>query len=321
MSVTVIIIFLIILFVFELLYFRIADKFNIIDSPNHRSSHTSVTIRGGGIIFITGYLLSCLYWGFEYGYFLAGLIIISFISFMDDIKQVSKRIRILFHFIGAALLLCQLGLYNYPVYWLLLCFLFVIGTINIVNFMDGINGITGGYSLITILTLYYINKYVVLFTSGNYFTGVIVALVVFNFFNFRAKAKCFAGDVGSVSIAFIIVFFLLQLIIKSGNPWYLLLLMVYGLDTVTTICFRLIRKENIAEAHRSHFYQFLANEKKVPHLSVTILYMIAQVLINTAILSYPSVSITGLILFITVAVLAFIIIRVVFEGRKRILIG
>ena len=242
MNIFLLFIFFFILFALEFLYFKIADKYNIIDHPNHRSSHTKVTIRGGGIIFPIGFLLGAFYLKAEYSCFLAGLLLISFISFRDDIKPTSRRLRILFHLTAVALLFYQLGMYNISWYGILLGFVFAIGTINAVNFMDGINGITGGYGLITLLTLYYINKQIILFTDGKYLIICITSLLVFNFFNFRIKAKCFAGDVGSVSLAFIILFFLLQLILKTGDLNYLLLLLCYGLDTTTTILFRLFRK-------------------------------------------------------------------------------
>lgn len=308
---------LLVVFALELIYFKIANKYNIIDYPNHRSSHTKVTIRGGGIIFSISLLLGGLYWGWQYDYFLAGLFLISLISFIDDIKPISNKIRILFHLVAVSLLFIQLNIYNLPFYWIAL--VFVIGTINAVNFMDGINGITGGYSLITILTFLYINNYVTVFIDNIYIVLSLISLLVFNFFNFRSKAKCFAGDVGSVSIAFIMIFFILQLIIKTNNPGYLLLLLVYGLDTATTLLFRVLKRENIFEAHRMHFYQFLANEKKIPHLAVAVIYIGSQVIINAVLINYLLISISYLVLSIILITLIFIIIRLFFEGPKRLL--
>ncbi|MDB5111721.1 MAG: UDP-GlcNAc--UDP-phosphate GlcNAc-phosphate transferase [Mucilaginibacter sp.] len=319
MQILILFIFFLILFALELVYFKIADKYNIIDHPNHRSSHTQVTIRGGGIIFTIALLAGSFYLEWNYGYFLTGLLLISFISFIDDIKTTSRRIRILFHLASVALLFYQLGMYNLPSYCILLGFILVIGTINAVNFMDGINGITGGYSLVTLLTLYYINKYVILFTDRNYLIISILSLLVFNFFNFRTKAKCFAGDVGSVSIAFIILFFLLQLILKTSNLNYLLLLLVYGLDTTTTIFFRGLRKENIFEAHRSHFYQFLVNEKKQSHLLVAGLYMLLQGVVNIMLINFLSESVFVLVLSVIITMLLFIIVRLSIEGSHRLI--
>jgi UDP-N-acetylmuramyl pentapeptide phosphotransferase/UDP-N-acetylglucosamine-1-phosphate transferase len=278
-----------------------------------------VTIRGGGIIFPIGFLLLFFYRGLEYPYFLVGLLLISFISFLDDIKTAGKKIRMFFHLTSVALLFYQLGMYSLPFYWILLAFVFVIGTINAVNFMDGINGITGGYALVTMLTLYYVNNHIIIFTDERYLIGVIAALMVFNVFNFRRKAKCFAGDVGSVSIAFIIAFFLLQLTMKTHNPGYLLLLLVYGLDSATTILFRILRKENILEAHRGHFYQFLANEKKVPHLLVAALYALSQGVIDIVIVNASSVSIAFFVVTVFFSIIAFILVRLIVEGTGRLL--
>jgi UDP-GlcNAc:undecaprenyl-phosphate GlcNAc-1-phosphate transferase len=319
MNIILLLIFFIILFAIELVYFQVADRFNIIDHPNHRSSHTDVTIRGGGIIFSIALLIAPLFFDHKYDYFLAGLFLISLISFMDDITHMSKRVRIIIHLIAVALLFQQLHVYQLPLYWVILGFILFIGTINAVNFMDGINGITGGYSLITLITLYYINEYVVLFTDSNQLIITIIALLVFNFFNFRIKAKCFAGDVGSVSIAFIILFFILQVIIKTNDFNYLLLLLIYGLDATTTIIFRLIRRENVAEAHRSHLYQFLVNEKKASHLKVAIMYMVVQGVINILLVVFLPKSPVSFVLVMVTTLLIFVLTRLKLEGKQRLL--
>ena len=308
----------VILFSAELFYFKVAGQYNIIDKPNHRSSHTAITIRGGGIIFPVALLLYTVFTGINYPYFLLGLLLISFISFLDDIRELSNKIRIIFHLIAVALLFLQVGMFSFAFYWVLLALVFVIGTINAINFMDGINGITGGYGLITLATLYYINVHVIRFTDINFLLIAILSVLVFNFFNFRTKAKCFAGDVGSVSLAFIIVFFLLQLMIMTGNVTYVLLLLVYGLDTITTIVFRLIRKENIFKAHRSHFYQYLANEKKIPQLLVSAAYVFFQVLFNYIIIFYLTGSVIKTLEFAGVIIIAFLIVRITLEKPKRL---
>jgi UDP-GlcNAc:undecaprenyl-phosphate GlcNAc-1-phosphate transferase len=318
MSLSILIISIIILFAAELLYFKIADYYNIIDKPNYRSSHTQITIRGGGIIFTAAILIFSFYASLNYPYFLLGLFLISLISFIDDISELSSKIRILFHLVAVALLFYQMDMFALPVYLILLALLFVIGTINAINFMDGINGITGGYALVALVTLYFINS-INSFTSTSLLIIAILAILVFNFFNFRKKAKCFAGDVGSVSLAFIILFFLLQLIIKTENTGYFVLLLLYGLDAVSTIIFRLIRKENIVEAHRSHFYQFLANERKMPHVVVALIYMVVQVVINLIWITFLSASNLKLTLFIVVATVIFVATRFLLEGSRRLL--
>lgn len=305
------------LFGIELVYFRVAENYNIIDRPNHRSSHTKVTIRGGGIIFSIAILLATITQGFSEIYFVTGLFLIGLISFVDDLNHLSNRIRILFHLIAVALLFYQLNLYNLPFSLVLLAFIFVIGTLNAVNFMDGINGITGGYGLISLCSLWVLNRQFA-FTTSNYLLAAIVGVLVFCFFNFRKKAKCFAGDVGSMSLAFIILYFVLLVIINTQSIKYIMLLFVYGVDTITTILLRVWRRENIFKAHRSHFYQFLANEKQIPHLSVALLYMIMQVLVNIIVITTDINNLLRFILYIAVGVVIFVLLRLKVEGRERL---
>lgn len=269
-------------------YFRIANHFNIIDKPNERSSHSKVTLRGGGIIFYFGAIVASIIFGFNYPYFLIGLTLISIISFIDDVKGVGSKLRLLIHFTSMLLMFYDCGLYSLPWPYLILSLILATGIINAYNFMDGINGITGGYSLVVLGSLLYINNYLISFISNDFLISIILAVLVFNFFNFRKKAKCFAGDVGSVSIAFIIVFILTRLIIATNDLSYIIILVVYGVDSVCTIIHRLILKENIFQAHRKHLYQIMSNELKIPHVIVSALYMIAQGVISFSFILLPS---------------------------------
>lgn len=275
LSITYIIV-AILLFAAILIYFKIADKFNIIDKPNHRSSHKHVTIRGGGVIFFIGVILYSLLFGLTLPYFIIGLTLISVISFIDDVWNLSSRIRIVVHFVAMMLMFYDCGFYSLPWYYLVIALIVSTGIINAYNFMDGINGITGGYSLVVIGSFWWINNYLHQFIDNNFLIVVAISLLTFNFFNFRKRARCFAGDVGAVSIAFIIVFLLGKLIAETGNPSYLIILMVYGVDSILTIVHRLILRENIFQAHRKHLYQIMSNELKIPHTSVSLIYMVVQ---------------------------------------------
>lgn len=302
------------------LYFKVANKYNIIDKPNDRSSHNVITVRGGGIIFPIACLLHFFFFGFDHPWFLIGLLLISSISFLDDMMTLNSKIRMLFQFTAVIILVASLNVFELiPIYGTLLLLVFAVATINAYNFMDGINGITGSYSLLAIISLYYINTKVVSFTESSFLIVVGLAILVFNFLNFRIKAKCFAGDVGSVSIAFIILFFIGQLILKTNNFSYILLLLLYGLDAVTTIVFRVFRKENILEPHRSHFYQYLANEKKWPHLLVSTLYFAVQLAINLVLIFYIKSSLVLAISFALLFTALFIGLRFWLEGSKRLL--
>ncbi|WP_085537802.1 MraY family glycosyltransferase [Massilibacteroides vaginae] len=273
-------IILALLLVLELLYFKVANKYNIIDKPNERSSHTRITLRGGGVVFYFGILLYFLFFDFSYPWFFIGLTLITVISFADDVRSVPNRIRLGTHIIAMLLLFYELGLFSgVPLWYILVALIFCTGIINAYNFMDGINGITGGYSLVVLLSLIYINRMEVTFIDHAFLYVAFLAVLVFNLFNFRTKAKCFAGDVGAVSIAFILVFAIGKLILLSGDFAYILLLAVYGVDSILTILHRLLLKENIFQPHRKHVYQLLANELKVKHVVVSGAYSILQLLI------------------------------------------
>lgn len=279
----------ILLLLLELFYFKIADKFNIIDKPNERSSHTRITLRGGGIIFYLGMLLYAVCYGLSYPYFLLGLSLICIISFWDDIHSVPSAIRILFHFFAMLLMFYQWGLFNdFPLWYILVALIFCTGLINAYNFMDGINGITGGYSLVVALTLLFINQKIIEFIEPSYLYIVILSLLVFNIFNFRVKAKCFAGDVGSVSIAFILLFALGLLILRAESLYWIILLTVYGVDSILTIVHRLMLHEDIFQPHRKHVYQIMANELGIPHVRVSVFYMCVQLLANVGAVYVPN---------------------------------
>ena len=267
------------LVIIELVYFRLARHWNIIDNPNERSSHKSATIRGGGVIFPIAVLIFFFASGFSYPWFMSGLVLIAFVSFLDDIKPLSTKIRLGVHLSALLLMFYQLGLFSEPIWLIPFLLILCVGIINAWNFMDGINGITGGYSFIVLGALAWVNQYRIEFIDPQFLAVILIALVIFNFFNFRIKAKCFAGDVGSISIAFIILFALGLLMLNPRDFSWICFLAVYGIDSLLTIFHRILLKENITIPHRKHLYQLLANELKIPHVVVSSLYVALQFLV------------------------------------------
>lgn len=306
----------VILLVLELVYFRIADKCNIIDKPNERSSHSTIVLRGGGIIFPIAIIVWTAVAGWasmesgqavglrqvndfqQYLPFIIGLVLVAGVSFIDDIRSLPDSLRLIVQFASYGLLFWSLGVFDlFAEYgWLiglgavLLSLIVCVGATNIYNFMDGINGITVGYSAAVLLPLLLVNNGAVgcdlnaqvAFVPTSLIMTVILADVVFCLFNFRpkGKAKCFAGDVGSIGIAFILLFMIGQLIMKTGDVTYLIFLLVYGVDGCLTICHRIMLHENLGEAHRKHAYQLMANELKIGHVKVSLLYMGIQIAVS-----------------------------------------
>ena len=272
----------VILLVLELVYFRIADKCNIIDKPNERSSHSTIVLRGGGIIFMLGLWIWAAFYGFGYPWFVVAVTLIAGVSFVDDIRSLPDSVRLVAQFVAMGLMFYQMDMLHWEMWWVVILALIVsVGATNIINFMDGINGITGGYALASLIPIYILNKEMG-FVEESLVVTVILADVVFCLFNFRpkGKAKCFAGDVGSIGIAFILLFMIGQLIMRTGDVTYLVFLLVYGVDGCLTIIHRIMLHENLGEAHRKHAYQLMANELKIGHVKVSLLYMGLQLMVS-----------------------------------------
>lgn len=266
----------------EVVYFRIADKCNIIDKPNERSSHSTIVLRGGGIIFMLGLWIWAAFYGFGYPWFVVAVTLIAGVSFVDDIRSLPDSVRLVAQFVAMGLMFYQMDMLHWEMWWVVILALIVsVGATNIINFMDGINGITGGYALASLIPIYILNKEMG-FVEESLVVTVILADVVFCLFNFRpkGKAKCFAGDVGSIGIAFILLFMIGQLIMRTGDVTYLVFLLVYGVDGCLTIIHRIMLHENLGEAHRKHAYQLMANELKIGHVKVSLLYMGLQLMVS-----------------------------------------
>lgn len=294
------------LLVLELVYFKIAKHFGIVDRPSKRGSSTRVTLRGGGIIFYLGFLVAWVSLSCPYPWFFIGLTLVSAISFIDDLHSLTPKLRLTIQMAAILLSLYQLGLFASP-YWLFLPLGLVIcaGVINIFNFMDGINGITGGYALVILGFLLYVNERCIHFVDTTLLVAMAIAVLVFCLFNFRKKAKCFAGDVGSVSIAFILLFLLGLLVTRTHDFSWFICMVVYGVDGCLTIVHRIMMHEHLTEPHRNHAFQIMANELKIPHVVVSLIYMALQTVACVAYVLQPGYLM--LIIFIALYALAYVI--------------
>lgn len=272
----------ILLLVAELVYFNIADHCNIIDRPNERSSHSKIVIRGGGIIFLIGAWIWSVFFGFLYPWFLAGVTLAAGMSFIDDIHSLPCSLRLVVQFVAMGLMFYQLDMIHGNLWWVIIIALVVcVGATNIYNFMDGINGITAGYSLAVLVPLLLLNLQGG-FMATSFIIVTILSVLVFSCFNFRPKnkARCFAGDVGSVGIAFILLFMIGCVVMRTRDITWLVFMIVYGVDGCCTIVHRMMLHENLGEAHRKHAYQLMANELGMNHVTVSLIYMGIQLTIS-----------------------------------------
>ena len=276
----------IILVIAELVYFRIADKCDIIDKPNERSSHKTIVLRGGGIIFTIGLWIWSIVFGFQYPWLLAGVTLAAGISFVDDIHSLPDSLRLVVQFTAMFLVFQEIDLLHWDMWWIVpIALIVAVGGTNIFNFMDGINGITAAYSLAMLVPIALVNSSGLTvngFIEPSYLIVAVIGVLVFSLFNFRprGKAKCFAGDVGSIGMALILVFCVGRLMMATGDISWIVLFLVYGVDGVLTICHRIMLHENLGQAHRKHAFQLMANELKMSHVTVSLIYMGLQLVVS-----------------------------------------
>jgi len=333
----------VLLVVAELVYFKIADKCNIIDKPNERSSHSTIVLRGGGVIFTIGMLvwvgLQGVHgdWGVVMDYlpFLTGLLIISGVSFIDDVHSLPDSVRLVAQFVSMGLMFWNLGLFSVESLGLsvesqwqslvlmalivIVALIVFVGATNIINFMDGINGITAGYALAVLLPLFLLNnkKGGEPFILNSLLGVAILSVLVFCIFNFRpkGKAKCFAGDVGSIGIAFIILFALGKMIVQTGDITYLAFLMIYGVDGCLTIFHRIMLHENLGQAHRKHAYQLMCNELKIGHVKISLLYMALQLAVSLGFIYLCPDTVAAHWIYLVVVALVFVVAYILFMKK------
>ena len=258
--------------------------------------------------------------------FLAGLLLIAGVSFWDDVRSLPDSVRLVTQLAAMGLMFWNMGLFyadsgqwTADSWWMtgvvvVLAFIVCVGATNVINFMDGINGITAGYSLAVLVPLLIVDSLEFsvesqlkddVFIEPSYLVVAILGVLVFSIFNFRpkGKAKCFAGDVGSVGIAFIMLFAIGKLIVATGDITWLAFLMVYGVDGCCTIIHRIMLHENLGQAHRKHAYQLMANELKMSHVTVSLIYMGLQLAVSFGfIYLIPNTIVAHWIYFVCVAV-------------------
>jgi len=268
-----------------LAYFPIARKLKLYDVPNKRSSHKTITFRGGGILIPISIIFYVLFFGFEHGiskyFFISGVLLSAMVSFYDDLKGSNAFVRLICHFISVGLIMMDVveGVPYNPLL-IILVTIIAVAAVNAYNFMDGINAITGLYTLAFIESIFFYNYKIEHIFDNNFLAIITIALLIFGYYNFRTKAILFAGDVGSVSLGLICVFYILYLIEHNHNIIYLSMLAVYGVESGLTIFYRLIKGQNIFQAHRMHLFQDLVHSTKLPHLTVSFFYTLLQIIIN-----------------------------------------
>ena len=293
--ITHIVYFFIIFFVSVIGTFLLIRHTTIIDIPNERSSHLNNTPRGGGLAISLGFIIGLLVaqtFGktvpisniYFIGFFISALII-SCLSYYDDMTEVNYKYKLLIQFFSVLLVissgviieqirfpyfgLVSLNWVSYP-----LTMIWILGLTNAYNFMDGLDGIAASTAVIASFFLAYIA-----YKQGSVFVYIIsIALAAstlgFLVYNFP-PAKIFMGDVGStfLGFTFAVLAIIAALYDKSHLSLFVVPLLLYHFifDTIVTFLLRLIYKEKVFQAHRRHVYQLL-HRLGLTHLQVTLIY-------------------------------------------------
>ncbi len=285
--------------IFTLMYIRIAHFYKIYDHPVGRSSHLNRTITGFGVFVLFGLLLYSV--AFPYtlkSFFIIGLLMISTISYIDDLVFVKHFIRLVFQIFALILMAIELP-FNYMLDFekiplIIAIVILGIGVLNAFNFMDGINGMLGLTNLVILLSFLWLNSNSVdvqgnqiSFIRNEFLYTYIIGVSIFLGLNLRRKAIVFAGDTGSIALAFIILYLMLNLIFKTGNYAYFLLFAVFGIDAGLTVIFKLLLRENIFVPHRDFLFKKLVHVGKYKHVNISIIYASLQALINVIVIALP----------------------------------
>ena len=280
-----------ILLVAETVYYALAKTLKIGVEAGIRSSHTGFQLTGGGIVFILALILCACFYPQLFAHhrlFIIGAIVLATISFIDDIKNISPALRLLIQILVVGVTFNHFLVNgNYDIFILIM--LFGIGFVNAFNFMDGISGITGSYSIVALLSLYYGfsidpqgGPYLILIIS------LVVAVIVFCIFNFQKKSMLFCGDVGAITMGFILTYLMVNLILINFDPTTVVLFLVYGVDTSLTIIQRIFKGDDIMMPHRLHLYQILVNQWGITHAVVSTIYSALQLTINVVYFLIPT---------------------------------
>lgn len=305
---------------FALIFAHHGHRFNLIDLPNNRSSHSKPIPRGGGFGILTATLI-CGIVTRTPTFFWLSIVFISSFSFLDDIQEIKPSLRLFAQFFSAFIIIYFLGFSVNSItdlIFILILFIFIVGTTNFFNFMDGINGLASGTGIISFS---FISIFSYLSNTDKWQTSFSLCLAFaclgFLPLNFP-KAKVFLGDVGSILLGFSFGSFIL--LITTGPLSFFCLtsfLFLFYADAITTIYIRILSKERILLSHRRHLYQILANELKIPHWKITLIYLLLQSIISlTCLITYFHSNIF-LYIFLILCSILFVAFRVFIEIKLK----
>jgi UDP-N-acetylmuramyl pentapeptide phosphotransferase/UDP-N-acetylglucosamine-1-phosphate transferase len=302
--------------IFTKFFIIFLNKKNILDIPNQRKNHKIPTPRGGGIAIISAILLSVIIFALQYNmntyllYLIIGISICATISLLDDILNLSILLRIIFQGLAVYFVLKAIPNYDSQILFhfiplkteKLLVALALVGFMNIYNFMDGIDGLTGSQTIHISASLLIFSIFTKQIDSFTLYLciNIIGACIGFLIYNWH-PAKIFMGDVGSVTLGLICGWLLLNLAIKGYLIAAIIIPGYYLVDSITTIIKRLVQKKKIWQAHSEHFYQIAVRKVKSHSIVTTNIIFCNIILCALSLVSiyHPTIALLSAGLFIS----------------------
>lgn len=308
----------ILLVVVSIGYYKLAVYLKLLDKPNKRSSHKKNVILGMGLLFYISFAIFYIESGLQNSHLFLGATIIALLSFVDDLKPLNSRIKLIFQTIALFFVLLELIELSTSAYYLFSVLVFA-GVLyaNVYNFMDGINGILVSYSVLLLVSLVYLNGNHQI-VDNRLLIYPLMALIIFGGYNFRNKAIAFSGDVGSVFLGVLFFYLIILFVFALNSPLIVMLTAVYLIDSLGTLVLRVLKGKNIMIAHREHIYEKLV-DSKMNHLQVSIIYALIQMFINVVVLVFYNYSITiQLIVIVSIALVLAGIYAIVNCSLKKL---
>ena len=271
---------------------RLALRHRILDVPNERSSHSEPVPRGGGIAIVVTVLLGMVAWTVATGgasrrvviAWIAGSILIAMVSAIDDLRSLPTLLRLLAHTIAAAGVIAIAGplvaigqsdvaLLHFAKGGTVLTLVWIVGLTNAFNFMDGIDGIAGGQAVVAASALAIAAAR--MHEPAVEMLGILIAAASAGFLLHNwSPAKIFMGDVGSAFLGYSLA--AAALMGEQSRPELLMIAVAsmwpFLFDSIFTFTRRLLKREEVWKAHRSHLYQRLVTTG-LTHAQVSLLYI------------------------------------------------
>jgi Fuc2NAc and GlcNAc transferase len=298
-----------------------AEKKQILDIPNDRSSHSVPTPRGGGIAIILAFYLGLLYFhnAVESKLFWAlfTALPIVLVSLLDDIVTLSFKVRLVVQAISAVAALLLLGgvdridfvLFELQGVWVnALAFVSILWLTNLYNFLDGIDGYAGSEALFVGLGMY------LLFHNP---LGMILAVASLGFLIFNwQKASIFMGDAGSATLGFLFAVFVFSDTSNGTIYTWLVLLSVFWFDATYTLIKRYRNGESVTQAHKKHLYQRLV-QSGWSHQKVVVGALLVNALMLTGLWYYSNMAVFAMDMMLMVSIVWYINRRRSFDDHSR----